>query len=231
MQDPQALRDRMVQTQLIDRGIGDDEVLRAMRVVPREKFVPRELSEVAYDDGPLPIGAGQTISQPFIVALMIAALAPKRGDVVLEVGAGSGYAAAILSEMTGNVFAIERIYRLGELARSNLSAAGYGDVHVRICDGTVGWPEAAPFDAILVSAGAPKLPHTLKEQLKIGGRMVVPVGTRRHDQVLVLVTRIDEVSFKEQNLGDVRFVPLIGSEGWRADGRGIIQDNLVFGIA
>ncbi|MGI9522835.1 MAG: protein-L-isoaspartate(D-aspartate) O-methyltransferase [Hyphomicrobiaceae bacterium] len=231
MQNTQELRDHMVQTQLADRGIRDGEVLRAMRIVPREKFVPRNLSEVAYDDGPLPIGAGQTISQPFIVALMIAALSLQRGDVVLEVGAGSGYAAAVLSEITGSAFAIERIHRLAEKARTNLSAAGYGDVHIRNCDGTVGWPDAAPFDAILVSAGAPKLPNTLKEQLKIGGRMVVPIGTRQQDQILVLVTRIDEVSFKEENLGDVRFVPLIGSEGWHVSGRGIIQDDVVFGIS
>lgn len=226
----QTRRNEMVTTQIVDRGIRDREVVRAMRTVPREKFVVPASAASAYDDCPLPIGWGQTISQPYIVAYMIEALALKRGETVLEVGAGSGYAAAILAEICGHdhVYGIERLEQLADQANANLAAAGYGTVQIRHGDGTEGWPEAAPFDAILVSAGAPHVPHTLAEQLRVGGRMIVPVGGSRHNQALVLVTRKDQDSFDEQVLGDVRFVPLIGSEGWHGRRGFFSLEELVF---
>ena len=222
------MRERMVATHLVERGIRDENVLGAMRRVSREKFVSLEHAEMAYDDWPIPIGAGQTISQPYVVAYMIEALCLRANDSVLEIGAGSGYAAAVLSEITRNVFAIERIKELAELAKSNLQTAGYSRVQIRHGDGTEGWPEAAPFDAILVSAGAPSVPQTLKQQLKIGGRMVVPVGKTPRDQVLMRVTRIGRDEFDEEDLGRVRFVPLIGEEAWQADRLGFTQDDLVY---
>lgn len=161
---------------------------------------------------------------------MIEALRLKSGDVVLEIGAGSGYAAAVLSEITKNVFAIERIQALAEFAKPNLLASGYDNVLVRHGDGTEGWPEAAPFDAILVSAGAPEVPHTLKSQLQIGGRMIVPVGNGQRSQLLIRITRQDQDEFKEEDLGDVRFVPLIGQEGWHLNRFGFIQDGLVYSL-
>ena len=224
---PAAIRERMVAMQLIERGIRDENVLRAMRRVPREKFVDLEHAEMAHDDRPIPIGAGQTISQPFMVAYMIEALGLQADDSVLEIGAGSGYAAAVLSEITRYVFAIERIKELAELAKSNLRAAGYARVQVRHGDGTQGWPEAAPFDAVLVSAGAPSVPLTLRDQLKIGGRMVVPIGKSPRDQVLMRITRVGRNEFDEEDLGRVRFVPLIGEEAWQSNRLGLIQDGLV----
>ncbi len=221
-------RARMVETQLIERGITDDNVLRAMKRVPRELFVKPDHVQFAYDDQPLTIGSGQTISQPFVVAFMIAALELKNSDVVLEIGAGSGYAAAVLSEIARDVFAIERIGALADFARSNLNAAGYGNVHVRHADGTAGWPENAPFDAILVSAGAPAVPQTLKMQLKLGGRMLIPVGESQRDQALKRVTRSDHDTFQEDDLGDVRFVPLIGQEGWHVNRLGCIDHDLAY---
>ncbi len=219
-------RARMVESQLIGRGISDLNVIRAMQSVPRENFVRPEDERSAYDDKPLPIKSGQTISQPFIVAFMVEALRLSRGDVVLEIGAGSGYAAAVLSEITQDVFAIERIETLAELARSNLIAAGYSNVQLRHGDGTEGWPEAGPFDAILVSAGAPSIPKSLEDQLKIGGRMVVPVGHDQHNQDLLRVTRMDQEKYRIEDLGDVCFVPLIGEEGWHRNNLGILQDGL-----
>ena len=220
------LRAKMVDTQLLDGGISDVNVLRAMLQVPREKFVRSIDIEFAYDDSPLTIGSDQTISQPFMVAVMIEALRLQTGDKVLEIGAGSGYAAAVLSEITKNVFAIERIRSLVELAKSNLAAAGYNNVQLRHGDGTEGWPEASPFDAILVCAGAPHVPRTLEEQLKIGGRMIIPIGKDLNDQILVRITRTGEEDFKTENLGHVHFVPLIGDEGWHIDSLGRISDGL-----
>lgn len=207
-------RARMVARQLAGRGIADARVLAAMGRVPREAFVPERERAHAYEDRPLPIGAGQTISQPYIVAVMAEALALKGGEKALEIGAGSGYAAAVLAELGGAVYAIERIPELAEAARRTLAAAGYRQVAVRCADGSEGWIEEAPFDAILVSAGAPEAPQALRRQLAIGGRMVIPVGRTLWDQLLVRITRDDAESFRQETLCGVRFVPLIGREAW-----------------
>jgi protein-L-isoaspartate(D-aspartate) O-methyltransferase len=214
MSDYSHARARMVATQIVRRGIRDDRILAAMRLVPREAFVEAELARDAYKDGPLPIGEGQTISQPYVVALMIAAAKIKPGDRVLEIGAGSGYAAAVMSRIAEQVYTVERHATLGDKARERLTALGYGNVDVRIGDGTLGWPEAAPFDAILVAAGGPDVPDALKRQLAIGGRLVIPVGTADQAQTLLEVTRRGEDDFAEEDLGGVRFVPLIGAQGW-----------------
>ena len=214
------LRERLVREQLKARGIRDVLVLQAMGAVPRELFVPSHLRDEAYDDAPLPIGYNQTISQPYIVALMAEALQLEGGEKVLEVGAGSGYAAAVLSEIADEVFAIERIEQLAKQAVLNLEKAGCNNVQVRHGDGTDGWPEEAPFDAILVSAGAPFVPRTLVRQLKTGGRMVLPVGIEPRSQELVRVTNRGNDEIDRETLTDVRFVPLIGHEGWDdVDGR------------
>jgi protein-L-isoaspartate(D-aspartate) O-methyltransferase len=212
--DPQALREKMVSTQLERRGIADARVMAAMRKVPREQFVADSLGEFAYDDAPLPIDAGQTISQPYIVALMTEALEVAPGDRVLEVGTGSGYAAAVLADLAGEVFTIERHENLAASARERLAALGYGNVTVLCGDGTKGWPEAAPFDAIVVAAGGPAVPTSLREQLAIGGRLVIPVGGAENVQRLLRLRRTGGTSYAQQDLGAVRFVPLIGAEGW-----------------
>ena len=211
-------RDHMVMRQIAGRGVADPHVLEAMREVPREAFVPTRLKEFAYEDAPLPIEAGQTISQPYIVALMIAAAAVRPGDRVLEIGAGSGYAAAVMSRIADRVFAIERHDDLTRSAAERLQRLGYDNVEIRTGDGTHGWVEAAPFDAILVAAGGPSIPQTLLEQLDIGGRLVIPVGEGQREQRLIKVTRTGANSFEEQDLGGVMFVPLIGDYGWSADG-------------
>jgi protein-L-isoaspartate(D-aspartate) O-methyltransferase len=208
------LRQRFVSEQIEARGVRDALVLKAMRTVPRELFVPKNLSQEAYEDSPLPIGAGQTISQPYIVAYMVEALTLRGGEKVLEIGAGSGYAAAILSQIAKEVFTIERIGQLAEKAAANLADARCMNVHVRHADGTEGWADEAPFDAILVSAGAPDIPKSLMRQLVIGGHLVVPVGKDQRSQELIRITRIDEDEFEREDLADVRFVPLIGKEGW-----------------
>lgn len=209
-------REAMVQQQLVERGIEDSRVLDAMRTVPREQFVPERYRELSYRDGPLPIEQSQTISQPYIVALMAEALRLKKSDRILEVGAGSGYAAAVLSRIGARVHAIEYHDQLAELARERLGALGYDNVEVRHGDGTRGWPAHAPFDAILVSAGGPDVPPTLLEQLALGGRMVIPVGDRTRSQELLRITRLDEHEYSQDSLGRVQFVPLVGSEGWQA---------------
>jgi protein-L-isoaspartate(D-aspartate) O-methyltransferase len=206
------LRERMVARQVSARGVRDPLVLEAMQTVPREAFVPRRLRSRAYADAPLPIGAGQTISQPYIVAFMVEALQLKGGEKVLEIGAGSGYASAVLAEIAREVYAIERIAKLADRAAATLADDGYANVHVKHGDGTHGWPDAAPFDAILVSAGAPSVPPALKEQLKIGGRLVIPVGPTRFVQELIRITRRNETSFVSENLADVCFVPLVGGD-------------------
>jgi protein-L-isoaspartate(D-aspartate) O-methyltransferase len=193
-------------------------VLNAMRQVPRERFVDEGFEEFAYEDNPLPIGEGQTISQPYIVALMIEAAEVKASDRVLEVGAGSGYAAAVLSQVAKQVFAIERHASLANEARARLAALGYHNVEVRTGDGSAGLPDAAPFNAILVAAASPQVPHSLKEQLAVGGRLIVPVCADRWNQTLRKITRTSETQFHEEDLGGVRFVPLIGSQGWSEDG-------------
>jgi len=204
----------MVQRQIAGRGVRSEKVLDAMRKVPRERFLPNGQGAWAYDDAPLPIGDGQTISQPYIVAYMTEALLLEGGEKVLEIGTGSGYAAAVLAEIAADVYTIERIDGLAIMARIVLDKLGYQNVHVRQGDGTLGWPEHAPFDAIVVTAGGPDVPDPLKRQLKIGGRLVMPIGKTTWFQELVRVTRITEADFDTEYLVPVRFVPLIGEEGW-----------------
>jgi protein-L-isoaspartate(D-aspartate) O-methyltransferase len=211
-------RNEMVEHAVRARGVRSKLVLDAMRAVPREDFLPANLREFAYEDSPLPIEAEQTISQPYIVAFMIEALALQGGERVLEIGAGSGYAAAVLSKIAGEVYTVERIGQLAEKAAARLADLGYGNVRVLHGDGTKGWPEHMPYDAIVVAAGGPKVPDALKLQLKIGGRLVIPVGTDPTVQELVRITRISEQDFKREDLADVRFVPLVGEEGWGLDG-------------
>ncbi len=208
------LRRDMVAHQIAARGVRSEAVLNAMRKVPREAFLPAHLREFAYEDSPLPIAADQTISQPYIVALMIEALDLEGGEKVLEIGTGSGYAAAVLAELAGEVYTVERIGQLAEKAAATLSDLGYGNAHVFHADGTLGRPEYAPYDAIVVAAGGPAVPDTLKEQLKIGGRLVIPIGTDPRAQELVRVTRSSKDEFLTEDIADVRFVPLIGKEGW-----------------
>src|SRR5215212_7643333 len=219
MLDLSRARHRMVAVQIAGRGVRDRSVLDAMRRVPREAFVLPGFEEFAYEDTPLPIGEGQTISQPYIVALMIEAAEVRPGDRVLEVGAGSGYTAAVMSRIADRVYAIERLPSLGEAARRRFKRLGYDNIELRVDDGTKGWPEAGPFDAILVAAGGPEVPPALKEQLAIGGRLVIPVGEDLHDQTLLKITRTSETAFEGEDLGTVRFVPLIGEQGWAEDGR------------
>jgi len=214
------LRKQMIDYQLAARGLRDQTVLNAVNAVPREEFVPVELVEFAYSDSPLPIAASQTISQPYIVALMTAALDVKPGDRVLEVGTGSGYAAAVLAEIAKEVYSIERHKILADTARSRLKELGYDNTHVLYGDGTLGWPEQAPFDAIVVAAGGPEVPATLKQQLAIGGRLVIPVGSTMRTQKLLRVRRISEHEYQEEDLGGVRFVPLIGAAGWEDETSG-----------
>jgi protein-L-isoaspartate(D-aspartate) O-methyltransferase len=211
-------RERMVATQLEARGITDPLVLDAMRVVPRERFVATYLAAFAYDDGPLPIGKGQTISQPYIVAAMAEAVRIKPGERVLEVGTGSGYGAAVLSRIAGEVYTVERIGELAETARGRLAALGYYNVHVREGDGSLGWPEHTPYEAILVTAGGPRVPEALLRQLAVGGRLIMPVGPEPRSQRFVRVTRTDAHEYEHENLEYVAFVPLIGAEGWPEGG-------------
>jgi len=214
--DPLA-RDRaiMVSRHLEARGIDDPRVLEAMGQVPREAFVGEFLTEFAYEDSALPIEAGQTISQPYIVARMIELAELKPGEKVLEVGAGSGYAASVMSRIAKEVYAIERHEALATQARAREARLGYRNVEIICADGTKGWPESAPYDAIIVSAGGPKVPEALKRQLTIGGRLVIPVGRDMH-QALLRVRRTGHDTFEEEDHGAVTFVPLIGEEGWDA---------------
>jgi protein-L-isoaspartate(D-aspartate) O-methyltransferase len=210
-------RERLVENELRILGIRDEVVLHAMRTVPREVFVSEEMREFAYRNAPLPIGSGQTISQPFIVAHMAAALELSPNERVLEIGTGSGYAAAILSRIAKEVFTVERHRALAESATERLKQLGYDNVHVRCGDGTRGWPEKAPFDAIVVAAGGPGIPSPLLNQLCIGGRLVIPVGEDKDSQQLIRAIRRGEDEFEYEELGAVRFVPLIGEAGWQAE--------------
>jgi protein-L-isoaspartate(D-aspartate) O-methyltransferase len=211
------LRHAMVESQIAGRGVRSHPVLDAMRTVPREAFLPESLREFAYEDAPLPIAESQTISQPYIVALMTEALALEGGEKVLEIGTGSGYAAAVLSRIAKDVYTVERIGQLAENSGAMLADLGYRNVHVLHADGTRGWPEHAPYDAIVVAAGGPEIPESLKAQLKIGGRLVIPVGSNRRVQELVRVVRLSEHEYKTEDIADVRFVPLVGEEGWASD--------------
>ena len=217
------LRDEMVDRDIAGRGVHSPLVLDAMRSVPREAFLPENLREFAYEDAPLPIAEGQTISQPYIVALMTEALALEGGERVLEIGTGSGYAAAVLSRIARDVYTVERIGQLAEKAAAALADLGYANVHVLHADGTRGWTDHAPYDAIVVAAGGPEVPESLKAQLKIGGRLVIPVGVDRRVQELVRVIRVSEIQYKTEDIADVRFVPLVGEEGWAPEAGGSLS--------
>ena len=212
-----AARAGMVERQIVARGIADPHVLAAMREVPREAFVPPAEALFAYDDGPLPIEAGQTISQPYIVALMIAAAGVAPGARVLEIGAGSGYAAAVIGRIAARVIAIERHRELADLAADRMLRLGYRNVEIVHGEGSAGWPEGAPFDAILAAASGNHVPQSLLDQLRVGGCLVMPVGGAHEVQDLVRVTRRDPDRYEQESLCPVRFVPLIGAAGW-ADG-------------
>ncbi|MFI4971864.1 MAG: protein-L-isoaspartate(D-aspartate) O-methyltransferase, partial [Hyphomicrobiales bacterium] len=211
------LRDEMVEHHIAARGVRSTRVLQAMRKIPREAFLPGNLQEFAYEDSPLPIAEGQTISQPYIVALMAEALLLEDGEKVLEIGTGSGYAAAVLAEIAAEVYTVERIGQLAEKAAAALAEQCYDNVHVLHGDGTRGWPDHAPYDAIVVAAGGPKIPESLRAQLKIGGRLVIPVGSSARAQELVRITRVSENDYRREDLADVCFVPLLGHEGWQPE--------------
>ncbi|WP_462325412.1 protein-L-isoaspartate(D-aspartate) O-methyltransferase [Desulfoplanes sp.] len=212
-----ANRMTMVETQIESRGIHDPLVIAAMRRVPRHLFMPRDMREKAYDDSPLPIGWNQTISQPSIVAYMTQALGLKGGETVLEIGCGRGYQAAILSRIAGMVYTVERVPELAHNAKTTFDNLGITNVGVRIGDGTLGWEEKSPFDAILVTASGPRIPGPLSEQLGIQGRLVMPVGSLRYGQQLVRQTRVSHDGFHTDHLLAVAFVPLIGEFGWGED--------------
>jgi protein-L-isoaspartate(D-aspartate) O-methyltransferase len=226
MTDFSAARENMVERQIAARGITDRKVLDAIRKVPREAFVPGHLREFAYEDSPLPIEADQTISQPYIVALMLEAAELEKGDKVLEVGGGSGYAAAVLAQIVDEVVAIERHLELAKLAGDRMERLGYENVSVYEGDGTSGFPEKGPFGAIIVSASGSHIPEVLLQQLEVGGRLVMPVGEPHEVQKLLKVTRASEDEYEQEELGAVRFVPLIGAHAWtergeRADPRSL----------
>lgn len=210
----EAARRDMVENQLMARGIIDEAVLNAMGEVPREKFVPLRYIDDAYGDHPVPIGYGQTISQPYMVALMAEALDLKRGDRVLEIGTGSGYAAAVLSRIVRTVHTVERLPELAKAAARRLRELGYHNVHVREGDGTLGLPEHAPYQGISVTAGAPDVPRELPGQLALHGKLVVPVGAAAFTQSLLLVERVGAEEYRREDLGLVQFVPLVGVDGW-----------------
>lgn len=211
------LRKQMVECQIKGRGISDARLLESFLAIPRHLFIPEQFKLRSYEDTSLPIGEGQTISQPFIVALMADAAQLKPEYRVLEIGTGSGYAAAVLSLIVSEVYTVERLFRLADQAQERFRNLHYFNIHVKSGDGTVGWPEEAPFDAILVAAGAPVVPKMLLQQLKVGGRMVVPVGGA-FIQDLNCYQRKSETSYSCHTLQNVRFVPLIGQEGWHEQG-------------
>lgn len=217
MSDFSIARRRMVEAQVIARGVTDPRVIAAMLKVPRHRFVEEALQGQAYLDAPLPIGERQTISQPYMVAFMSEALALDGTETVLEVGTGSGYQAAVLALLADRVFSLERIPTLARRARKVLDECGFTKVNIRLADGTRGWQEMAPFEGIVVTAGAPHVPPEYLEQLALGGRLVIPVGDR-DSQVLMRITRTGPADFKEERLLGCRFVPLIGSRGWQDEG-------------
>ena len=208
-------RERMVREQIEARGIDNPQVLQAMRVTPRHLFVPESMVSMAHADRPLPIGQDQTISQPYVVAYMTQCLRLRGGERVLEVGTGLGYQAAVLSRIASEVYTIERFPELAEKAREHLASLGYDNIHVACGDGTLGWPEMAPFDGIIATASGPRVPNTFKEQLRVGGRIVMPVGSYRLGQNIVRLTKGSGGRFQEENLLGVAFVPMVGREGWK----------------
>ena len=220
MKDAHARRLDMVRNQVERRGIRDTGVLRALEQVPREAFVPEGIRHRAYEDSALPIACGQTISQPYVVGRMCEALGLEPHARVLEVGTGSGYAAAVLAELAETVDTVERFEELAAAARERLRQLGVGNVRIHVGDGSVGWPEHAPYDAILVSAGAPDVPPALLRQLAVGGNLVLPLGPSPYDQDLVRVRRVDDDLLRRTRLGGVRFVPLVGAEGWSDEDAG-----------
>jgi protein-L-isoaspartate(D-aspartate) O-methyltransferase len=213
-------RDFMVERQIAGRGVLDRRVLSAMREIPRERFVGGDLVRRAYEDSPLSIGSGQTISQPYIVALMAEALGLVGSERVLEVGTGSGYGAAVLGRLAREVYTIERHASLAELAAERLAREGFVNVHVVVGDGTLGLREAGPFEAIVVTAAGPRVPQPLLEQLTVGGRLVIPVGEQTDHQRLLRIDRHSEVQYRATDLGGVAFVPLVGAEGWQNENGG-----------
>lgn len=216
MRDFTIARRRMVEDQVIDRGVKDRRVIDAMLKVPRHKFVEEALEGKAYQDAPLPIGDKQTISQPYMVAVMSEALALNGSEKVLEIGTGSGYQAAVLALLADRVFSLERIPSLARRARKVLDGCGFSKVNIRVADGTQGWQDMAPFDAIVVTAGAPEVPQDYLHQLAVGGRLIIPVGDR-NSQVLMRITRTTEAAYQEEQMLGCRFVPLIGRHGWKSE--------------
>ncbi|MBW2027724.1 MAG: protein-L-isoaspartate(D-aspartate) O-methyltransferase [Deltaproteobacteria bacterium] len=211
--DYRVARERMVKNQLVPRGITDRRVLEAMKKIPRHLFVEEALQGEAYNDHPLPIGHKQTISQPYIVALMTQALELKGDEKTLEIGTGSGYQTAILAELSEKVYTVERIRPLMENARKLLAELGYVNILFKAFDGTLGWKEYAPYDAIMVTAGAPRIPDPLLEQMADGGRMVIPIGDRYSQDLIKVVRKKDD--YRQENLGGCRFVDLVGVHGWK----------------
>jgi len=207
----------MINKHLLGRGISDKLVIRAMREVPREAFINKDMTNLAYEDRPLPIDEGQTISQPYIVAYMTEALELSSTDRVLEIGTGSGYAAAVISRIVNTVHTVERLAKLAQSARQRLKRLAFSNIIIHEGDGTLGWPNHAPYDAIVVTAGAPVVPKPLLDQLEIAGRLVIPVGASPHLQALIRVRRVSEHDFQTEELCSVRFVPLIGTAGWRGE--------------
>ncbi|SME95964.1 protein-L-isoaspartate(D-aspartate) O-methyltransferase [Desulfovibrio gilichinskyi] len=211
--DPKFSRAKMVEEQIVARGVVDQNVLSAMRKIPRHLFVQGALADRAYADSALPIGEGQTISQPFIVAFMSELLQIESGHKVLEIGTGSGYQAAVLGEMGADVYSVERIRKLFIAARTLLFEMRYFNIRLKLDDGTMGWPDEAPFDRIIVTAGGPEIPQYLIDQLADNGRMIIPVGTEKRRQQLILVTKEDG-KITEKDMGGCAFVDLVGKQGW-----------------
>lgn len=203
----------MVERQIVARGIQDFRVIEAMKRVPRHRFVEEALWNQAYGDYPLPIGEKQTISQPYMVALMTQSLELRGGEKILEIGTGSGYQAAILSQIVSRVYSVERIPALARRARLVLDSIGCRNVNIKLSDGSIGWENEAPFDGIVVTAGSPQVPAHYLEQLAVGGRLIIPVGDR-DNQILKRIVRCGLQEYREEDLLDCRFVPLIGKDGW-----------------
>jgi protein-L-isoaspartate(D-aspartate) O-methyltransferase len=218
----EAQRREMVALQIRDRGVRSERVLAAMSTVPRHEFVPANQTAAAYSDQALPIGDGQTISQPYVVAAMTQALSLTGSEHVLEIGGGSGYQAAVLALLAREVVAIEFVPQLAEAARERLAHLGYANVRVEQGDGSLGWPAGAPYDAILVAAGAPAIPAPLVAQLAEGGRLIIPVGSAEEQNLLCVVKRGDQIM--QESLFVCRFVPLRGHHGWPLDSRGTNQE-------